>query len=108
MKSSKTRAEIGRLDDVDVDPDSAVGRESIQSALNLEGVHSESAQQYGRGIWWLESEDLGKYLRARDLGLPARGLDRFLQHFLCCGRHAETVFFHDVSDFWLLRHGAHR
>src|SRR5580700_10644214 len=36
------------------------------------------------------------------------GLVRLLKHFLCRGRHAEAIFFHDVSDPRLLRHGAHR
>ena len=40
--------------------------------------------------------------------LPAVGLDRFLKHFLCRGRHAEAIFLRDVSDPRLLRHGAHR
>src|SRR5215467_8112305 len=88
--------------------DSAVGRGRIQSAPNLRRVHAESAQQHRRRIWWLESEDLSQHLLGRDLGLPAIGLDRFLKHFLCRGRHAEAIFLHDVSDRRLLRHGAHR
>jgi hypothetical protein len=86
----------------------AVGRDRIRSAPNLRRVHAESAQQYRCRIWWLESEDLGQHLLGRDLGLPAHGLDRFLEHFLCRGRHAEAIFFHDGSDRRPLRHGAHR
>jgi hypothetical protein len=93
---------------MDVAADSAVGRDRIQSAPNLQRVHAESAQQHRRRIWWLESEDLGQHLLGRDLGLPTHGLDRFLKHFLCRGRHAEAIFFHDGSDRRLLRHGAHR
>ena len=71
--------------------------------------HAERAQQHRRRIWWLESEDLGQHLGAGDLELPMTlGLVRFLKHFLCCGRHAEAIFFRDVSDPRLLRHGAHR
>ena len=96
------------LEVVNVAGDSAVGRDRIQSAPNLRRVHAESAQQHRRRIWWLESEDLGQHLLGRDLELPAVGLDRFLKHFLCRGRHAEAILFRDVSDPRLLRHGAHR
>jgi hypothetical protein len=61
-----------------------------------------------RRIWWLEGEDLGQHLLGRNLELPAVGPGRFLKHFLCRGRHAEAIFFRDVSDPRLLRHGAHR
>src|SRR6185437_12210968 len=88
--------------------DSAVGRDRIQSAPDLRRVHAESAQQHRRRIWWLEGEDLGQHLLGCDLELPAVGPGRFLKHFLCRGRHAEAIFFRDVSDRRLLRHGAHR
>ena len=96
------------LEVVNVAGDSAVGRDRIQSAPDLGRVHAESAQQHRRRIWWLESEDLGQHLMGRDLGLPAVGPDRILKHFLCRGRHAEAIFFRDVSEPRLLRHGAHR
>ena len=86
--------------------DSAIGRERIQSAPNLRRVHAESAQQRRCRIWWLESEDLGKYLLGRDLEPPTVGLRRFLKHFLCRGRDAEAIFLRDISDPRLLRHGA--
>src|ERR1700733_7426842 len=96
------------LEVVNVAGDLAVGRDRIQSAPNLRRVHAESAQQHRRGIWWLESEDLGQHLLGRDIEPPAIGLRRFLKHFLCRGRHAEAIFFRDVPDPRLLRHGAHR
>src|SRR5581483_907122 len=88
--------------------DSAVGRDRLQSAPDLRRVHGESTEQHRGRIWWLESEDPGQYLLGRDLGLAAIGLDRFLEHFLRRGRHAEAVFVHDVSERRLLRHGARR
>ena len=91
---------------VKVAGDSAVGRDRIQSAPNLRRVHAESGQQHRRRIWWLESEDLGQHVLGRDLRLPAIGLDRILKRFLCRGRHAEAIFFRDVSEIRLLRHGA--
>src|ERR1700681_1706364 len=96
------------LEVLNIAGDSAVGRDRIQSAPTLRRVHAESAQQHRRRIWWLESEDLGQHLLGRDLGLSAHGLDRFLKHFLCRGRHAGAIFFQDGSDRRLLRHGAHR
>src|ERR1700722_7448807 len=96
------------LEVVNVAGDLAVGRDRIQSAPNLRRVHAESAEEHRRRIWWLESEDLGQHLLRRDLGLPAIGLDRILEHFLCRWRHAESIFLRDVSDPRLLRHGAHR
>ena len=85
-----------------------LGRDRIQSAPNLRRVHAESAEQHRRRIWWLESEDLGQHLLGRDLEPPTVGLRRFLKHFLCRARDAEAIFFHEVSDPRLLRHGAHR
>ena len=80
------------LEVVNVAGDSAVGGARSQSAPNLQRVQAESAQQHRCRIWWLESEDLGQYLLGRDPGLPAHGLDRFLEHFRCHGRHAEAIF----------------
>ena len=51
---------------------------------------------------------MGQHLPGRDLGLPAIGLDRILKNFSLPRRDAEAIFFRDVSDPRLLRHGAHR
>ena len=96
------------LEVVNVAGDSAAGRDRIQSAPDLRRVHAQSAQQHRCRIWWLESEDLGQHLLARDIEPSTVGLRRVLKHFLGRGRHAEAIFFRDVSERRLLRHGAHR
>src|SRR5580704_15439424 len=96
------------LEVVNAAGDSAAGRDRIQPAPDLRRVHAQSAQQHRCRIWWLESEDLGQHLLARDIEPPAVGLRRVLKHFLGRGRHAEAIFSRDVSERRLLRHGAHR
>src|ERR1700722_20047044 len=93
---------------MNVAEDSAAGRDRIQSAPDLRRVHAEGAKQRRRRIWWLESEDLGQHLLGCDLEPPAVGPGRLLKHLLCRRRHAEAIFFRDVSEPRLLRHGAHR
>src|SRR5580692_10249006 len=95
------------LEVVNAAGDSAAGRDRIQPAPDLRRVHAQSAQQHRCRIWWLESEDLGQHLLARDIEPPAVGLRRVLKHFLGRGRHAEAIFLHDVQERRLLRHGAH-
>jgi hypothetical protein len=85
------------------------GASYAETLQRVRAIDAESIQQHRCRIWWLEGEDLRDYLGSGDLEFPMTlGLVSLLQHFLCCGRHAEAIFFSDVSDSRLLRDGAHR
>ena len=81
------------LEVVNVAGDSAAGRDRIQSAPNLRRVHAQGAQQHRCRIWWLESEDLGQHLLARDIEPSTVGLRRSSSTFFAAGVMRRRSFF---------------